>query len=53
MSPAGVSRHLLALRDAHLVRATRHGQEIRYALTRLGADLLRATAGPGDDRAGG
>ncbi len=39
-SPAGASRHLLALHDAGLVAAERHGHEIRYARTNLGAALL-------------
>jgi DNA-binding transcriptional ArsR family regulator len=42
MSPAGASRHLLALRDARLVSATRHGHEVRYARTPLGSDVLEA-----------
>jgi DNA-binding transcriptional ArsR family regulator len=41
LSPAGVSRHLLALRDAGLVSTTRHGHEVRYRRTRLGSALLR------------
>jgi DNA-binding transcriptional ArsR family regulator len=41
-SPAGVSRHLLALRDAGLVSTARHGHEVRYRRTQLGAALLRA-----------
>ena len=41
LSPAGVSRHLLALRDAGLVSAQRHGHEVRYRRTRLGSALLR------------
>jgi DNA-binding transcriptional ArsR family regulator len=44
LSPSGVSRHMLALRDAGLVSATRHGHEVRYARTRLGSALLRGTA---------
>ena len=40
LSPAGTSRHLLALRDAGLITATRHGHEVRYARTELGAALL-------------
>jgi DNA-binding transcriptional ArsR family regulator len=40
LSPAGASRHLIALRDSGLVAAERHGHEIRYARTRLGAELL-------------
>ncbi|HWC86408.1 MAG TPA: DUF5937 family protein [Solirubrobacteraceae bacterium] len=43
-SPAGVSRHLLALRDAGLIAGTRHGHEIRYARTALGSTLLRHCA---------
>ena len=45
LSPAGVSRHLLALRDAGLVSAARHGHEIRYRRTELGSALLRARRG--------
>jgi DNA-binding transcriptional ArsR family regulator len=45
LSPSGTSRHLIALRDAGLITGTRHGHEIRYARTRLGADLARAAAG--------
>jgi DNA-binding transcriptional ArsR family regulator len=41
LSPSGVSRHLIALRDAGLVQSTRHGHEVRYARTRLGSDVLR------------
>jgi DNA-binding transcriptional ArsR family regulator len=41
LSPAGASRHLLALRDAGLVSTTRHGHEVRYERTGLGAALLR------------
>ena len=41
LSPAGASRHLLALRDAGLVSATRHGHEVRYRRTALGTALLR------------
>jgi DNA-binding transcriptional ArsR family regulator len=41
LSPAGVSRHLLALRDAGLVSTTRHGHEVRYDRTTLGSALLR------------
>ena len=40
LSPAGVSRHLLALRDAGLVSAARHGHEVRYHRTELGSALL-------------
>ncbi len=46
LSPSGVSRHLIALRDAGLVQTTRHGHEVRYARTRLGSDVLRG-AGTG------
>lgn len=42
LSPAGVSRHLLALRDAGLVSAARHGHEVRYHRTELGSALLHA-----------
>jgi DNA-binding transcriptional ArsR family regulator len=42
LSPAGVSRHLLALRDAGLVATARHGHEVRYRRTELGSALLRA-----------
>lgn len=41
LSPAGVSRHLLALRDAGLVATTRYGHEVRYGRTSLGSALLR------------
>ena len=41
MSPSGVSRHVIALRDAGLITGARHGHEVRYARTRLGADLIR------------
>jgi DNA-binding transcriptional ArsR family regulator len=41
LSPAGVSRHLLALRDAGLVSTARHGHEVRYSRTSLGSALLR------------
>jgi DNA-binding transcriptional ArsR family regulator len=42
LSPAGASRHLLALRDAGLVAADRHGHEVRYSRTKLGSALLGA-----------
>lgn len=42
LSPAGVSRHLLALRDAGLLSATRHGHEVRYRRTKLGSALLHS-----------
>jgi DNA-binding transcriptional ArsR family regulator len=45
LSPAGVSRHLLALRDAGLVCTGRHGHEVRYRRTELGSALLRARRG--------
>jgi DNA-binding transcriptional ArsR family regulator len=41
LSPAGVSRHLIALRDAGLIAGRRHGHEVRYTRTSLGAALLR------------
>jgi len=44
ISPSGTSRHLLALRDAGLLGATRHGHELRYSRTRLGTEVLRAGA---------
>jgi len=44
LSPSGVSRHVLALRDAGLVTGSRHGHEIRYARTRLGTELARGRA---------
>lgn len=48
LSPAGASRHLLALRDAGLATAARHGHEVRYSRTELGSVLLQATeAKPG------
>ena len=40
-STSGVSGHLLTLRDAGLVITSRHGHELRYARTRLGAALVR------------
>jgi DNA-binding transcriptional ArsR family regulator len=49
LSPAGVSHHLLALRDAGLVGAARHGHEVRYRRTgrrsRPGQRLARRPAG--------
>jgi len=42
LSPAGASGHLLALRDAGLLTATRHGHEVRYRRTALGTSLARA-----------
>jgi DNA-binding transcriptional ArsR family regulator len=44
LSPAGTSRHLLALRAAGLVSATRHGHEVRYRRTPLGSALLRGAS---------
>jgi DNA-binding transcriptional ArsR family regulator len=44
LSPAGASRHLLALRDAGLAAAARHGHEVRYRRTGLGSALLRANS---------
>ena len=41
LSPAGASAHLLALRHAGLLSATRHGHEVRYQRTGLGSALLR------------
>jgi DNA-binding transcriptional ArsR family regulator len=51
-SPAGVSAHLKALREAGLVSARREGREVLYARTPLGDALLRPDraarpAGPG------
>src|SRR6516162_15664 len=53
LSPAGVSAHLLTLRNAGLLSATRHGHEVRYFRTHLGSALLRArpTAPVGSPRA--
>jgi DNA-binding transcriptional ArsR family regulator len=47
LSPAGASRHLLALRDSGIVSAARHGQEVRYSRTALGSALLRGSGTPG------
>jgi DNA-binding transcriptional ArsR family regulator len=47
LSPAGASRHLLALRDAGLVSGARHGHEVRYHRTELGRTLLYARTGTG------
>jgi DNA-binding transcriptional ArsR family regulator len=41
LSPAGVSRHLLVLRDAGLLASRRRGHEVRYARTPLGDSILR------------
>jgi DNA-binding transcriptional ArsR family regulator len=46
LSPSGVSRHLIALRDAGLVSTTRYGHELRYARTALAAALLADTGQP-------
>jgi biotin operon repressor len=45
LSPAGVSAHLLTLRDAGLLSTARHGHEVRYHRTELGSALLRAREG--------
>lgn len=42
LSPAGASGHLVALRDAGLLTAARHGHEVRYRRTVLGSSLVRA-----------
>lgn len=48
LSASGVSRHLIALRDAGLVSTTRHGHEVRYQRTQLGSALMaNAVEGPG------
>jgi DNA-binding transcriptional ArsR family regulator len=44
LSPAGVSRHLLVLRDAGLLSAARHGHEVRYSRTELGSAVLHPLA---------
>lgn len=44
LSTAGVSAHLLTLRDSGLLSTTRHGHEVRYHRTELGVALLRARA---------
>lgn len=44
LSPAGASRHLLALRNAGLVSPSRRGREVLYRRTRLGGALLRGGA---------
>ena len=44
LSPAGVSRHLLALRDSGLVATARHGHEVRYRRTELGSALYAPAA---------
>jgi DNA-binding transcriptional ArsR family regulator len=50
LSPAGASRHLLALRDAGLAAGARHGHEVRYRRTGLGSALLRANTAEGHSR---
>jgi DNA-binding transcriptional ArsR family regulator len=45
LSAAGASGHLVALRDAGLLTATRHGHEVRYRRTALGSSLVRAGRG--------
>jgi DNA-binding transcriptional ArsR family regulator len=45
-SPAGVSAHLKALRDAGLASARREGREVLYARTPLGDALLRPGRAP-------
>jgi DNA-binding transcriptional ArsR family regulator len=50
LSPAGVSAHLLTLRDAGLLSTTRHGHEVRYHRTELGTALLTAHTGTRDLR---
>jgi DNA-binding transcriptional ArsR family regulator len=45
LSPAGASGHLIALRDAGLLTATRHGHEVRYRRTALGTSLAQASRG--------
>lgn len=42
LSPAGVSRHVVAMRDAGLLESARHGHEVRYARTPLGRELVAA-----------
>jgi DNA-binding transcriptional ArsR family regulator len=42
LSPAGTSRHLLALRDTGLLATARHGHQVRYSRTELGSALLSA-----------
>jgi hypothetical protein len=40
LSPAGVSRHVLALRDAGLLASSRRGHEVLYRRTTLGRALV-------------
>jgi len=42
LSPGGVSRHLIALRNAGLASTARHGHEVRYRRTDIGTALLQA-----------
>ncbi|HVA06437.1 MAG TPA: DUF5937 family protein, partial [Acidimicrobiales bacterium] len=44
LSPSGVSRHLIALRNAGLVSATRHRHEMRYGRTPLGFAAMTGTS---------
>jgi biotin operon repressor len=44
LSPAGVSAHLAALRDAGLAEASRRGREVRYTRTPLGSALVDANS---------
>ncbi|OKJ11678.1 ArsR/SmtB family transcription factor [Kitasatospora sp. CB01950] len=47
LSPAGVSQHLTALRDAGLVSAHRAGRSVLYARTSVADSLLVAAGGSG------
>jgi DNA-binding transcriptional ArsR family regulator len=49
LSAAGASGHLVALRDAGLVAAARHGHQVLYRRTRLGTALLRGGTGSTGD----
>ena len=42
LSQSGVSKHLIAMRDAGLITGSRHGHEVRYSRTQLGTALSRA-----------
>ncbi len=42
-SPATISAHLLALREAGLIGSARYGHEVRYVRTRLGTAVLRGS----------
>jgi DNA-binding transcriptional ArsR family regulator len=44
LSPAGVSAHLSALRDAGLAASSRRGREVRYVQSPLGAALVTAAS---------